>query len=50
MFDSMFDELKAVNYNAQHLKEIKRLKSLQVKADAYLEPKRACMMELCEYT
>ena len=39
MFNSMFDEFK----------EIKRLKSLQ-KAEAYLEPKQASMMELvCEY-
>ena len=45
----MFDELEVVNYNVKHLKEIKRLKSLQVKADAYLEPMRACMKELCEY-
>ena len=32
-------------------KEIKRLKSLQVKGEAYLEPKQASVMELfCEYT
>ena len=38
-------------FNVKYLKEIKRLKSLQVKAVSYLEPKRASMMELfCEYT
>ena len=42
----MFDELKEVKY----FKEITRLKSLQ-KAEAYLQPKRASMMELfSEYT
>ena len=57
----MFDELKEVKYfkeitdlknlKCKNFKEIKRLKSLQVKAEAYLEPKRASMMELfCEYT
>ena len=36
--------------NVKYFKVIKRLKSLQ-KAEAYLEPKRASMMELlCEYT
>ena len=46
MFNSMFDESKEVKY----FKEIKRLKSLQ-KAEAYLEPKQASMMELFyEYT
>ena len=54
----MFDELKEANYfkeitdfyNVKYFKEIKRLKSLQVKAEAYLEPKRATMMQLfCEY-
>ena len=58
----MFDELKEVkkvlwrnnrfqeSYNVKYFKEIKRLKSLQ-KAEAYLEPKQASMMELfCEYT
>ena len=28
------------SYNLKYFKEIKRLKSLQVKAEAYLEPKR----------
>ena len=62
MFDNIFDELKEVKYftrnnrfqesfNVKDLKEIKRLKSLQVKSVSYLEPKRAYMMELfCEYT
>ena len=64
MFTSIFDELKVVkyfkkiitlnkfleSYNVKSFKEIKRLKSLQ-KAEVYLEPKRACTMELfCEYT
>ena len=40
MFNSMFDELTEVKY----FKEMKGLKSLQVKAEAYLEPKRASMM------
>ena len=45
----MFDELKEV-YNVKYFKEMKRLKSLQ-KAEAYLERKRICTMELfCEYT
>ena len=39
--NSMSDELIKV----KHFKEIKRSKSLQ-KAGAYLEPKRACTMEL----
>ena len=34
MFDRMFNELKQVKY----FKEIKDLKSLQVKAEVYLEP------------
>ena len=34
------------SYNVQQYKEIKRLKSLQVKADAYLEPKQASTMEI----
>ena len=34
MFNNMFDELKEVKY----IKEIKVLKSLHVKAEAYLEP------------
>ena len=41
MLSSMFDEFKKVKY----FEKIKGLKSLQVKAEAYLEPKRACMME-----
>ena len=64
MFNSIFDELKVVkyfkkiitlnkfleSYNVKSFKKIKRLKSLQ-KAEVYLEPKRACTMELfCEYT
>ena len=36
----MFDELTEVKY----FKEMKGLKSLQVKAEAYLEPKRASRM------
>ena len=42
MVSSMFDEFKKVKY----FKEIKGLKSLQLKAEAYLELKRASMMEL----
>ena len=53
----MFDELKEVkyfkknnrfqdSYNIKYFKEIKRLKSLQVLAEAYLEPKLASTMEL----
>ena len=34
MFDRIFNELKEVKY----FKEIKGLKSLQVKAEVYLEP------------
>ena len=64
MFKGMFDELKEVKYLKEvtdfknvimyvivkYFKEIKRLKSL-LKAEAYLEPKQASMMELsCEYT
>ena len=46
MFNIMFDKLKEVKY----FKEIKRVKSFQ-KAEGYLEPKQASMMELfCEYT
>ena len=45
MLNSMFDELKAVNLKSiiKHntVKKLKRLKSPQVKVDAYLEPKRA---------
>ena len=41
----MSDELTKVKY----LKKMKGLKSLQVKAEAYLEPQRASMMKLfCE--
>ena len=56
MFNSIFDKLKEAKYfnknnrfqefyNVKYFKEIKRL-SLQVKAEAYLEPKRASTMEL----
>ena len=48
----MFDELKEVKYfyYVKYFKEIKRLKSL-LKAEAYLEPKQASVMELFyEYT
>ena len=38
----MFNKLEEVKY----FKEIESLKSLQVKAEAYLEPKRASMMKL----
>ena len=37
-----FNELKEVKY----FRKIKKLKSLQVKADAYLEPNRASMMKI----
>ena len=37
-----FNELKEVKY----FKKIKKLKSLPVKADAYLEPNRASMMKI----
>ena len=57
MFSSIFDELKEVkdftknnrfqeSFNVKFFKEMKRLKSLQLKAVSYLEPKRASMMEL----
>ena len=37
-------------YNVKSFKEIKRLKCLLVKAEAYLEPEQASMMELfCGY-
>ena len=54
MFNNMFDELKEVkHFNEINLKNLimqNSLKSLQ-KAEAYLEPKQASMMELfCEYT
>ena len=56
MFSSKFDELKEVkdftknnrfqeSFNVKFFKEMKRLKSLQLKAVSYLEPKRASMME-----
>ena len=39
------------SYNVKNFKEIKRLKRLQVKAEAYLEPKPASTVELFrEYT
>ena len=38
------------SHDTKYFKEIKRLKNLR-KAEAYLEPKQASMMELlCEYT
>lgn len=40
----MFNKLKEVKQ--KHFKEIKELKSLKVKAQAYLEPRRASVMEL----
>ena len=55
----MFDELKEVKYfkeitepyNVKYFKEVKRLKSLYLKAETYLEPKGVSTMELfCEYT
>ena len=45
----MFNELRGKISRAlscKNFKEIKRLKSLQVKAEAYLEPMRASTMEL----
>ena len=56
MFNSIFDEVKEVRYftrnnrfqesfNAKYFKEIKRLKSPQVKAVSYLESKRAYMAQ-----
>ena len=63
MLNSMFDELKeeitlkksqilrVLNNVIKRHEEIKRLESLLVKAEAYLESKRASKMELfCEYT
>ena len=62
MFNSVFDELKEVRYftrnnrfqeslNVKYFKEIRSLKSLQVKAVPYLQPKRASIIELFgEYT
>ena len=59
MLNIMLDGLKEVKYFKEitdfknlrkYFKEIKRLKSFQ-KADVYLEPKQASMIELfCEYT
>ena len=63
MFNSMFDESKEVKQLTEiadfknlmmtlkkYFQEIKRLKSLQ-KAEVFLEPKQASMVELfCEYT
>ena len=57
MFNNMFDELKEVKVlqrnhrfqescNVKNVKEIKRLESLQVKTEAYLEPKQASTVEL----
>ena len=38
------------SYNVKKFKEIKRLKYLLVKVEAYLEPERASTMEFfCEY-
>ena len=42
MFNSMLDELREVKY----FKEIKGLKSVQVKAEAYSVPKLVYMKEL----
>ena len=53
MFKSMFDELKEVKYfyYVKYFKEIKRFLKSFLKAEAYLEPKQASVMELfCEYT
>ena len=43
-----FKEMKGLNSfkEVKNLEEMKGLESLQVKAEAYLEPKRASMMEL----
>ena len=39
------------SYNVKYFKEAKRLKTLQVKGETYLEPKGASIMKLfCEYT
>ena len=45
MLSSTFDEYKKVKC-FKEIKEITGLKSLQVKAEAYLEPKRTSMMEV----
>ena len=62
MFNSILDELKEVKYfirsnrfqkhfNIKYFKELKRLKSPQVKAVSCLEHKQASMMEFFyEYT
>ena len=53
MFNSTFDELKEVKYfkESYYVKYFKEMKRLQVKAEAYLEPKRVSTMEpFCEYT
>ena len=62
MSNSVFDELKELkyfnrnnrfqeSYNVKCFKEIKRLKSLQVKTEVHLEPKRGSMIQLfCQYT
>ena len=62
MFNSIFDELIEGKYftrsnrfqessNVKYFKEIKLMKSLQVKAVWYLESKRASVIDLfCEYT
>ena len=59
MFNSMFDEVKEVKQfqdfkescenTVKNCQEIKPLKSLNVKAEAYLELKRTAMVEIiCE--
>ena len=61
MFNSIFDEVKEVRYftrnnrfqesfNAKYFKEIKRLKSPQVKAVSYLESKHIWRSFFFEYT
>ena len=57
MSNSVFDELKELkyfnrnnrfqeSYNVKYFKEIKRLKSLQVKTEVHLEPKQGSMIQL----
>ena len=56
MLNNIFDELKEVNtlkksqlsrvLQRKNFKEIKRLKSLQVKAEAYFEPKASIYDEV----
>ena len=57
MSNSVLDELKELkyfnrnnrfqeSYNVKYFKEIKRLKSLQVKTEVHLEPKRGSMIQL----